>query len=49
MSAAYKMAKKYYESGLWSEERLQALVKKGKLTEEEYNEIVGDKTGSTEN
>ena len=41
MSAVYKMAKKYYDEGLWPEERLLALVEKGKLTEKEYEEIVG--------
>lgn len=41
MSPVYKMAKKYYDEGLWPQERLLALVEKGKLTEEEYDEIVG--------
>ena len=36
----YEMAKKYYPT-LWSKERLQMLVDKGRLTQEEMNEIVG--------
>lgn len=35
----YELAKKYYPD-LWSKARLSALVKAGKLTEEEYKEIV---------
>ena len=40
MSNTYKMAKKYYDASLWPLEYLEALVKKGKLTEEELNTIV---------
>ena len=39
-SKAYEMAKKYYDAGLWSIERLQALVDAGKLTQAEYDSIV---------
>ena len=39
----YEMAKKYYPR-LWSDERIDALYKAGKLTEEEYNEIKGVRT-----
>ena len=35
----YEMAKKYYPK-LWNKERLQKLVDKGRLTQEEMNEIV---------
>lgn len=42
MSNVYKMAKKYYEDGLWDKNRLKALVEKGKLTEDEYKEITGE-------
>lgn len=42
MSAAYVMAKKYYDEGLWSEARLKALVVKGKLTKAEYKDITGE-------
>lgn len=38
----YEKAKKYYPF-LWDEKRIEALYKAGKLTEEEYNEIVGRK------
>lgn len=38
----YEMAKKYYPR-LWPIERIDALYKAGKLTEEEYNAIVGQK------
>ena len=43
MSAVYEMAKRYYEEGLWPKKYLKALVKKGKLTEDEYAEITGEK------
>ena len=36
---AYEMAKQYYPR-LWSLERIEALYKAGKLTEEEYNLII---------
>lgn len=36
----FEMAKKYYPL-LWNEKRIEALYKAGKLTEEEYKEIVG--------
>ena len=36
----FEMAKKYYPR-LWDKKRIEALYKAGKLTEEEYNEIVG--------
>ena len=42
MSRIYKMAKKYYEKGLWTAADLQRLVEEGKLTQEEYDEIVGE-------
>ena len=34
----YEMAQKYYPR-LWSIERIEALYKTGKLTEEEYKEL----------
>lgn len=37
-----EMAKKYYDEGLWPISRLKALVKKGKLTKDEYKEITGE-------
>lgn len=36
---AYELAKKYYPL-LWDEKRIEALYKAGKLTEEEYKEII---------
>jgi hypothetical protein len=35
----YEMAKKYYPR-LWDIDRIEALYKAGKLTEEEYKDIV---------
>lgn len=35
------MAKRNYDRGLWTVEMLSALVEKGKLTQSEYNEIIG--------
>lgn len=36
----YEMAKEYYPR-LWDIDRINKLYETGKLTEEEYNEIVG--------
>ena len=40
---AYEMAKKYYPL-LWDKKRIEALYKAGKLTEEEYSEIINGDT-----
>ena len=37
----YEKVKKYYNTGLWSEERVRNMVIKGIITEEEYASIVG--------
>lgn len=34
--------KKWYEQGLWTVEMVRNAVIKGKLTEDEYQEIVGE-------
>lgn len=34
--------KKWYEQGLWTAEMVRNAVVKGKLTEDEYREIVGE-------
>ena len=39
--SVYELAKRYYPT-LWSKERLEALVKAGKLTEKEMLEIAGE-------
>lgn len=36
---AYELAKKYYPL-LWDKKRIEALFEAGKLTEEEYKEII---------
>lgn len=41
MSKMYEKIKKYYDTGLWSEERVRNMVIKGIITEEEYASIVG--------
>ncbi len=38
----YEMAKEYYPK-LWSADRIEALYKAGKLTEEEYKSIINNK------
>ena len=38
MVSVYEMAKKYYPR-LWSKDRIDALYKAGKLTEDEYKEL----------
>ena len=42
MSNMYEKIKKYYDTGLWSEERVRNMVIKGIITEEEYKDIVGN-------
>lgn len=42
MSKKYELVKKYYDSGFWTTEMVHNAVVKGWITEEEYNEIVGD-------
>lgn len=42
MSKMYEKIKKYYDTGLWSEERVRNMVIKGIITEEEYASIVGE-------
>ena len=43
---AFELAKKYFPH-LWSRERIDALYKAGKLTEEEYKEIIKDAEGDS--
>ena len=38
----FEMAQKYYPR-LWNADRIEALYKKGLLTEEEYNFIINNK------
>ena len=38
--SVYEMAKKYYPF-LWDKKRIDKLYEVGKLTEEEYNSIIG--------
>ena len=40
MSKMYEKIKKYYDTGLWSEERVRNMVVKGVITKEEYASIV---------
>ena len=35
--------RQWYESGIWTKQMLKNVVKKGKLTTEEYEEITGEK------
>ena len=37
----FEMAQKNYERGLWTVGMLEKLVEKGKLTTEEFQQIVG--------
>ena len=45
MSKMYEKIKEYYNTGLWSEERVRNMVVKGIITEEEYASIVGKEYG----
>ena len=40
MNKMYDKIKSYYDTGLWSEERVRNMVIKGIITEEEYKNIV---------
>ena len=43
MSAAvYKMAKKYYDEGLWNRAQIDHLLEIGRLTQAEYDDIIGE-------
>ena len=42
MSKMYKKIKEYYNTGLWSEERVRNMVVKGVITEEEFYDITGE-------
>lgn len=43
MSAAvYKMAKKHYDEGLWNKAQIDHLLEIGRLTQEEYDDIIGE-------
>ncbi|MBQ7216812.1 MAG: XkdX family protein [Synergistaceae bacterium] len=42
MSEFAMRVKKYYLLGIWSEVRVKAAVKAGKLTSEEYEAITGE-------
>ena len=46
MSKNFEKIKGYYENGFWSKERVINMLKKGIITEEEYNEIVGEEYDS---
>ena len=41
MSKMYEKVKSYYDTSLWSEERVRNMVVKGIITEEEYKAIIG--------
>lgn len=48
MKAIFELAEKYYPT-YWRRERLDVLLEKKKLTQEEYNEIVKEKYGKSKN
>lgn len=41
-SKNFEKYKGYYDAGFWNIEMLNNVVKKGKLTKEEFEEIVGE-------
>ena len=45
MSKHFKKVKGYYDSGLWSIERVRNAVLKGWITEEEFELITGEEMG----
>ena len=42
MSKMYEKIKEYYNTGLWSKERVRNMVVKGVITEEEFYDITGE-------
>ena len=46
MKAVFELAEKYYPQ-YWSKDRLDVLLAKKKLTQEEYNDIVREKYGKS--
>ena len=38
----FEKIKKWYEEGLWTKTMVRNAVKKGKITAEQYEEIVGE-------
>ena len=38
----YKIVKRYYDKGIYSADDVKKFVQAGKITEEEYNDIVGE-------
>lgn len=42
MSRYFKIAKANYDKGLWNRAMLEHLVELGRLTQEEFEEIVGE-------
>lgn len=42
MYAVYVMAKKYYNEGKWNRAQIDHLYEIGRLTQEEYEDIIGE-------
>lgn len=38
----YDIAKRNYDSGMWNRAMVEHLLELGRLTQEEFNDIVGD-------
>lgn len=43
---SYERVKYYYEAGLWSKPMVKNAVRKGIITKEQYEEIVGEPYGA---
>lgn len=44
-SKNYDKIKRFYDKGLWTVEQVHQAVDKGLITEEEYQEIIGEQYG----
>lgn len=44
MNKMYEKIKRYYDSGLWSKERVLNVYLRGVITEDEYKDIVGEQS-----
>lgn len=38
----FERIKNYYDKGLWTKDQVKVSVEKGKITTEQYQEIIGD-------
>lgn len=40
MDSVFELANRYYKQNLWHKNQIDALLKNGKITQDEYNQII---------